>query len=95
MFTMLYKLKKDFRTPCFTIYAGVIKTENEWCNIFAKMQKGDCDIKTDWFEKMDYSEIFTKNDMISFGNHICKKSVSKLIGGADYFDEWMSNRYGS
>jgi hypothetical protein len=37
-------------TPSFTIYAGVIKTLNEWKEIFHDLSSDDFDVKNDWFE---------------------------------------------
>ena len=60
---MKYKLLKDFETPCFVIRAGVIKTESEWINDIPRLQKNDCSIKKDWFEKYkDWTQILSVTD---------------------------------
>jgi hypothetical protein len=53
-----YKLLKDYETPSFIIRAGVIKTLNEWKEIFRDLSSDDFDIKNDWFEliKCDHNK---------------------------------------
>lgn len=89
---MNYKLKQDYVTPCFTIHSGSIKSKQEWIPLFPKIEERDFDIKSDWFERVALDKLYTKDDLIDFGNFICKKSVSFLIGGADYLDGWLMER---
>jgi hypothetical protein len=51
-----YKLLKTYEHPCGKTHAGVIETEEEWMRKFQGLQKGDCDIKTDWFQLIEQRE---------------------------------------
>lgn len=48
-----YELQQDFNYPGGRISKGVIKTESEWSRYFPFHQVGDCDIKQDWFKRVD------------------------------------------
>ena len=47
-----FKILMCYNSPTGTIHAGVIKKESEWIRIFPNLDKGDCAIKTDWFEEV-------------------------------------------
>ena len=43
-----YQLRVHYNSPKMSLYPGVIKKESEWMKIF-NLEKGECDIKKDWF----------------------------------------------
>jgi hypothetical protein len=54
--TKRYKLLKRYENPCKTVREGTIKTEEDWISVFSNLQKGDCEIKTDWFQEIKEPE---------------------------------------
>ena len=88
----LYTLLKDFTDPNGTVKKGVIKTANQWCARFALLNHSDCDIKTDWFRKVDNEPLFL------FANEDMRRCFeqARLINPMagfkhDTFEDFMAN----
>ena len=68
-----FKLLKTFEHPCFIIHPGVIKTEEEWKDMFESLSSEDLLIKKDWFEEVEYS-----NHCYDERYPMCKDQLSQI-----------------
>jgi len=75
-----YMLLKEYDSPTMHIAKNVIKTESEWMKIFNYLESGHCEIKKDWFQKIE------TNDYPIFKNHDQNSPVGIIRIEKEYAD---------
>jgi hypothetical protein len=99
-----YKLVKNYVSSFKTIYAGVIATEKGWMEKFPDLNKGDCEIKKDWFKLVERvcvdivkrpqlgltpKFIRERDNRIKRFNEVCEAIVRKYDFGEEIPISWI------